>query len=69
MAYSDGLVDARSEAEEPFGLERVKEVLLELDSTELGAQATLDALVGRARAHIGGAEPFDDLTVMTLLVR
>jgi len=69
MAYSDGLVDARSTAEEPFGIERVKDALLALDATVLGAQATLDALLARARAHMGEAEPFDDLTVMTLLVR
>jgi serine phosphatase RsbU (regulator of sigma subunit) len=69
LAFSDGLVDARSTADESFGQQRVEQLLLQLPTDELGAQATLDNVVSRARAHIGEADQFDDLTVMTLLFR
>ena len=69
LAFSDGLVDARSTADESFGQQRVEQLLLQLSTDELGAQATLDSVVSRARAHIGEADQFDDLTVMTLLFR
>lgn len=68
LAYSDGLVDARSELEEPFGLDRVRQYLLGIDTANLSSQAILDGLVEQARQHIGAADQFDDLTVMTLLV-
>jgi serine phosphatase RsbU (regulator of sigma subunit) len=69
LAFSDGLVDARSTADESFGQQRVEQLLLQLPTDELGAQATLDTVVAHAREHIGEADQFDDLTVMTLLVR
>lgn len=69
LAFSDGLLDARSPSDESFGLERVEQILLELPTEEMSAQETLDSLVARAREHIGEADQFDDLTVMTLVVQ
>jgi sigma-B regulation protein RsbU (phosphoserine phosphatase) len=69
FAYSDGLVDARSIDDASFGIQRVEQLLLELPTDQLGAQGTLDVMVAHAREHIGEADQFDDLTVMTLLLR
>ena len=69
LAYSDGLVDARSETDESFGLERAMTYLTHLDASSLDAQAALDGLVDLTRRHIGKADQFDDLTLMTLLIR
>lgn len=69
LAYSDGLVDARSETDESFGLQRVKDYLVQLDPDSLDAQVALDGLVEATRRHIGKADQFDDLTMMTLLIR
>lgn len=69
LAFSDGLLDARSPSGESFGLERVEQLLLQLPTEEMSAQDVLDALLARSRDHIGEADQFDDLTVMTLSVR
>jgi sigma-B regulation protein RsbU (phosphoserine phosphatase) len=69
LAYSDGLVDARSETDESFGLERAMTYLTHLDASSLDAQTALDGLVDLTRRHIGKADQFDDLTLMTLLIR
>lgn len=58
VVWTDGAMDARNAANEPFGRDRV------MATVEAG---TLQALEQALRAHGGAADPFDDITVLTVL--
>jgi serine phosphatase RsbU (regulator of sigma subunit) len=61
--FTDGLVEAENEAGEPFGDERLPELLAGADVDEIIAR--VEAAV---RAHRGRAEPADDATLLVLKV-
>jgi HAMP domain-containing protein len=64
VAYSDGLIDAVNERDEPFGRERVREVLRSLAHLHPDEIA---AGVEKALADWrGGAEDVDDITILIL---
>lgn len=63
LLYSDGVTDARNEADEPYGLERLKQSLVAADecATDGGVMACLVRDVNEWR---GGAPAFDDVTML-----
>jgi serine phosphatase RsbU (regulator of sigma subunit) len=68
FAYSDGLPDARSPAGEPFGRERIQDLLASVNPEGCSPQDLLAQVHATVTAYCGGAEPFDDLTLLTLKV-
>ena len=68
LAYSDGLPDARNGRGEAFGLARIKALFEQCAATQPSAQQLLDEVNAAAAAHMGDAEQFDDLTLLTLQV-
>jgi sigma-B regulation protein RsbU (phosphoserine phosphatase) len=65
--YSDGITDARNRAAQPFGDERVDEVVAShrREPAEEIVQAIFDAVA----RHSDGVAPFDDETVVVVKVR
>jgi serine phosphatase RsbU (regulator of sigma subunit) len=68
FAYSDGLPDARSPAGEPFGRERIEALLASVNPEACSPQDLLAHVHSTVTTYCGGAEPFDDLTLLTLKV-
>ena len=64
ILYTDGLNEAEDTAHEQFGNDRLLQTLQGLQHA--GAQATVDKILEAVRAHVGNAEPSDDLTVLCL---
>jgi serine phosphatase RsbU (regulator of sigma subunit) len=62
LLYSDGLVEAHDAAGNPFGYERLQEVLLR--HREVGGPQVLAALLAELDHHVGGHPLGDDLTVV-----
>ena len=62
LTYSDGVPDARNEAQELLDVERVEAVFLA--NAADSAQGLVDQLVTETFHHIGAARQFDDITVM-----
>jgi phosphoserine phosphatase RsbU/P len=60
--YSDGLTDALSEAEEPFGDERLVALLKSLRGST--ADRALQVILDTVRAHVGTRGPEDDITLV-----
>lgn len=61
---TDGVTEAQDASGNLFGSDRA--VAAASASSGAGAQAAVDALVKAVRAFEGGAEPSDDLTIMTV---
>lgn len=61
--YSDGLADARDDAGDPFGDERIMEVLSRCSGEP---EALVAAVMTAVTAFSQDASPFDDITVMAL---
>lgn len=68
FAYTDGLTDARSSADESWGLQHLRSLLLSLDPARITARGVVDRVNEVVDAHRGTAEPFDDLTLLALHV-
>ena len=66
LAFSDGLTDARNADGKSFGIERVKTLMQHLAQQGCSAEALRLAMEQAVKAHIGEAEQFDDLTLLTL---
>jgi serine phosphatase RsbU (regulator of sigma subunit) len=69
VLFSDGLTEARNPAGEPFGLERLKEVLQK--QRETSADAFADALLGQVTCWTeqpAGEGPDDDITLVAIRV-
>jgi serine phosphatase RsbU (regulator of sigma subunit) len=64
--YTDGLVETENERGEMFGTERLEAILIAEHEGEI--DAVLERIEDRVRAFRGGAEPFDDATMMALRV-
>ena len=62
VVYSDGLTDARSPANEGWGVVSLRE-LLKIAPRETAAQL-MASIVSSVDQHMAGADQFDDLTIM-----
>ena len=66
VLYSDGMTDARSAQNEPFGLTRLQETVRAHRRDT--AQQVCDALFAAVLAHQGDTEQFDDMTLLVAQV-
>jgi sigma-B regulation protein RsbU (phosphoserine phosphatase) len=64
--YTDGTVETENEAGDMFGFERLEAQLAA--GAEEDLDSVLERIEGALRAFRGGAEPFDDATMMALRV-
>ena len=65
VLYTDGVPDARNNAHEPYGAERLTACLSRL-SGDADAETVCDAMVTDVRHYAAGAPPIDDITVLIL---
>ena len=65
MVLSDGVTEAMNEADEFFGVERLRTSLAWLGD-EADAQAIVDRLRDDVRRFAADAEPADDLTLLAI---
>lgn len=61
--FTDGVTDARGNDEESFGEDRLIEVLR---ANSASAQTALDRVVDTVSDFVGGAAPFDDITLLSV---
>lgn len=66
LAFSDGLPDARNAGGEDFGKERTLALFEHLAAKTTTAAELLDAVKSAVVAHMGSADQFDDLTLLTM---
>ena len=66
VVYSDGLNEAENREQEQFGDDHILELLQTMP--EASAQQTIEALYGAVQGHRDGAEPNDDLTIMSIRI-
>lgn len=64
VLYSDGLVEGVDDDGEPFGYERLAELLSE--SSRLGGGELTAAVVGALERHVGDRPLTDDLTLVVV---
>ena len=62
--YTDGLNEAENRDHVEFGMDRIVEVLGEVSSSS--AEAILGRMRSAVAAHVGSAEPSDDLTMLCI---
>jgi sigma-B regulation protein RsbU (phosphoserine phosphatase) len=67
VVFSDGIIDARSPADESFTLDRLEDLLLTM-AEHLTADQIADEIRSRVKAHMNGASQFDDMTLMVMRV-
>ena len=67
LLFSDGVSDAVNEQGAEFGTARTDDVLVNCGATS--AIEIRDAVLAAVRAHTAGCPPFDDLTLITGVVR
>ena len=63
--YTDGVPDALNADAEEFGMKRLTRAVLE--NRHPSAAEIVNALVDSIRAFVGGAEPFDDMTMVVVI--
>ena len=66
VVYSDGLNEAENREQEQFGDDHILELLQTMP--DASAQQTIEALYGAVQEHRDGAEPNDDLTIMSIRI-
>ncbi len=66
VVYSDGLNEAENRQQEQFGDDQIIALLQTMP--EASAQQVIESLYGAVQAHRDGAEPNDDLTIMSIRV-
>jgi len=64
VMYTDGVVDREGPGHEPFGLERLREVLAR--SAGASGRSMVDAILSAAGGHGGGSPIGDDMTVVVV---
>jgi sigma-B regulation protein RsbU (phosphoserine phosphatase) len=64
VIYSDGVTDMNDAAEEPFGEERLTELIAQ--HRDLSAAALIETVAAAVRAHAGDVLPLDDLTLVAV---
>jgi phosphoserine phosphatase RsbU/P len=65
--FSDGILDARNQAGDMFGRQRVEEIIGK--SWEFSADWVVDSLFKAVAEHAAGVETFDDQTVVAIKVK
>jgi energy-coupling factor transport system substrate-specific component len=68
MAFTDGLPEALNFQDEPFGMARVEEALVEAVGMELSAEGIAKHVVWSMRKFAGLQRRFDDLTLVAIRV-
>lgn len=68
LLFTDGITDAMNPAEEPFGAERLAQVIREMPLAPMSCSAILDALIDRVRAFTASRDQHDDLTMVVVKV-
>ena len=63
--YSDGVIEATSEADEMYQTERLLEVVKQANA-DISAQEMVDLIVEDVTEFSGGVEPSDDITIVSL---
>lgn len=66
FAYTDGLTDARSPQDAPWGLGSLRDLLLRLDGAGLSPSMAVEHVNAEVERHMAGAQQFDDLTVLSI---
>jgi serine phosphatase RsbU (regulator of sigma subunit) len=67
VAYTDGVIDALNEAGVPFDMAGLHAALAAGSGEHpMGARTLVAQVEARVKAHIGGASPFDDITLIAL---
>jgi len=64
LVYSDGVTDMENPAGEPFGADRLLEILRR--DRGRPADELLQAILGAVQAHAAGTDPFDDVTLLAI---
>ncbi len=64
LLYTDGMTDCRDPKGEPFGLERIKKLLVE--SSKFGAQQACNTLLETLQTYQDGAKQDDDVTLVSV---
>jgi serine phosphatase RsbU (regulator of sigma subunit) len=64
--YTDGLNEAENQKQEQFGEDRLLEILKTM--THAKAKDVVETLREKVQQHRNGAEPNDDLTIMSLRI-
>lgn len=62
LLLTDGIFEAQRPGDEPWGIERMQAVIRA--NAGKGAKAVCDAIVAGAQAHLQGADPHDDMTLI-----
>jgi sigma-B regulation protein RsbU (phosphoserine phosphatase) len=65
--FSDGILDARNQAGDMFGRERVEEIISRC--SQVSADCVVDSLFKAVAKHAAGVETFDDQTVVAIRVK
>lgn len=68
FAYTDGLTDARSPSDEAWGSARLRASLERHYAPTLSAAELIGRVEQDVAAHVAGADPFDDLTMLAMKV-
>jgi sigma-B regulation protein RsbU (phosphoserine phosphatase) len=63
LLYTDGVTDAKTAADEPFGTDRLDAAMI---VGPAGARAIISKLLQALETHTGGAPPADDYTLLAL---
>ena len=67
VMYTDGVIEAKAEDGQMFGLERLTRIIEQ--NSSLGAHEIFEKIQAEIRDFIGKALPFDDMTLMVLRVK
>ena len=67
LMFTDGVTEAQNESEEEFEEERLIQVLL--NARTASAREVVEAVVDAVKRFAGGAEQYDDITVLALKMR
>lgn len=67
VMYTDGVIEAKAESGEMFGVERLKRLIEQ--NASLSARDLFAKIEAGIKEFIGHAPPFDDLTLMVIRVR
>ena len=65
---SDGIVEATCGGEEQFGYERTADAIVRACAEDVGAEGTIDRLLGAAEAFRGGTPQSDDMVCVVVRV-
>jgi serine phosphatase RsbU (regulator of sigma subunit) len=66
LLYTDGVIESENAAGEPFGVERLQQLLVRERTS--GLDGILSRIEEAVRAYRDGAEPADDATMVVLKV-